>query len=917
MIDDRRALSLWYRAQCSHPNPKVAAKNRRFVVAKLRLAMDTSARSVQESMLMILGDLGRHSGTDLGEICLALLHQLGSPSSPLRSLACCELREMANALGKTPYTMMSPHFDFLSVFLADSLITRPESVAEAMQLMGTTRQTFFNATLDHTLPALVLDRNQQALDMIASILKMGLAQILIEHLAPILAQMFLSSTETEPALDFFLSLLAGLMRSNELSVNKLMTSCIVPFVVMLVVELGSEDADAGQRATTALLKAQRKQNGEVFSADLGSFLKPVMMGVISHLNETLHDVQGKKSVDYKRKIIRSIGALIDKVGDSMASFSPQIMASMQSTLNIVELRHETLRTWRQFMRTLRFADVGPFVGRTTAALVNNWPLFNEDERIIAADIITDIAGYSSHLLGFTDDVVGMDGIPALKEASKRLLGYRDQWSVQTKLEKLLDRIRSKNIAIATTSMTEMRDLLLSQEEEVQKMSREFSDTICKAVRTFLSNANRDGDCLMLRELSYECLGIVGAMDPDRMPPAVEPLSMTLMSNFTDQDETIDFAIHLVRDLLVDAFRATNDTKHQNYLAFAIQELLQFCGFSTSLLSSKGSASNKIKAKWSLLPKDQLETLSPLLESRFTMNDQTSRPFLYPIYPDTPTYREWLQTWTAGLIAKVMSMPNTGSHKSAQDAQRIFGVFRPVLRGQDVTVAHHILPHLVLFLLLSDDASIAEIIRAEILSVLQAQVSMTGPQDKRQLSAQVVFDLMDHLSRWIRLQRVQVPTTNSTKQSDRGSDRASHGNKVQIVESLMSSIDTELMANAALQSHAFARSLRSFEQRIVQLKSQKRETEDLQIYYEHLHQIYAELDEPDGMEGVSTYVISPTLEHQIREHESTGRWTSAQSCWEVRLQQSPDDVSLHLGLLKCLRNLGHYGKHFTHIVVPAS
>jgi serine/threonine-protein kinase ATR len=110
----------------------------------------------------------------------------------------------------------------------------------------------------------------------------------------------------------------------------------------------------------------------------------------------------------------------------------------------------------------------------------------------------------------------------------------------------------------------------------------------------------------------------------------------------------------------------------------------------------------------------------------------------------------------------------------------------------------------------------------------------------------------------------------------------------------------------LQSKAYARSLRNFEQRITVLRSDRRKP-DLQLYYEQLHQIYAEIEEPDGMEGVSTFVISPSLEYQIREHESTGRWTSAQSCWEVRLQQSPDDVSLHVGLLRCLRNLGHYGE----------
>ncbi len=106
----------------------------------------------------------------------------------------------------------------------------------------------------------------------------------------------------------------------------------------------------------------------------------------------------------------------------------------------------------------------------------------------------------------------------------------------------------------------------------------------------------------------------------------------------------------------------------------------------------------------------------------------------------------------------------------------------------------------------------------------------------------------------------------------------------------------------------------FEQQIVTLSVNEKSGEaDLPAYYEKLHEIYAHLDEPDGMEGISTLILAPTLEHQIREHESTGRWTSAQSCWELRLQESPDNVDFHLGLLRCLRNLGHYGKKLRELI----
>jgi serine/threonine-protein kinase ATR len=135
-----------------------------------------------------------------------------------------------------------------------------------------------------------------------------------------------------------------------------------------------------------------------------------------------------------------------------------------------------------------------------------------------------------------------------------------------------------------------------------------------------------------------------------------------------------------------------------------------------------------------------------------------------------------------------------------------------------------------------------------------------------------------------------------------------GEQLHRVDSILSSIDQHLMAKAALQCKAYARSLMNFERQIMVLQANTSESKDLPVYYERLHEIYAHLDEPDGMEGVSTLILSPSLEHQIRQHESTGRWTSAQSCWEVRLQQSPDNLEFHLGLLRCLRTLGHYGKH---------
>ena len=176
-------------------------------------------------------------------------------------------------------------------------------------------------------------------------------------------------------------------------------------------------------------------------------------------------------------------------------------------------------------------------------------------------------------------------------------------------------------------------------------------------------------------------------------------------------------------------------------------------------------------------------------------------------------------------------------------------------------------------------------------------------------------LLDHLNKWVRIVRQDISSKKADNKRPRGhgSINTQADEHLLRVDSILSSINQDLMAKAALQCKAYARSLMNFERQIVALRESSTKSRDLPDYYERLHEIYAYLDEPDGMEGVSTLILSPSLEHQIRQHESTGRWTSAQSCWEVRLQQSPDNLDFHLGLLRCLRNLGHYGIHFLFII----
>ena len=166
--------------------------------------------------------------------------------------------------------------------------------------------------------------------------------------------------------------------------------------------------------------------------------------------------------------------------------------------------------------------------------------------------------------------------------------------------------------------------------------------------------------------------------------------------------------------------------------------------------------------------------------------------------------------------------------------------------------------------------------------------------------------MDHLNTWVRARQVYIARKYRKRESNRAPEVQEALSGVRRVEAMFKKLPQTSLAEAAFNSKSYARALLNYEKVLYEVQDSK-DSARLQPYWERMHNIYAELNEPDGMEGVSTSIISPTIQHQIREHEMTGRWTSAQSCWEVQLQLHPEDPDSHLGLLRCLRNLGHYGQ----------
>ncbi|KAI5993676.1 hypothetical protein EDD15DRAFT_2388093 [Pisolithus albus] len=715
-------------------------------------------------------------------------------------------------------------------------------LAETCQFLSVRPRDFLSVTLPWTSCRLYLPiATNKVLERSSTELEKTPASFFLSHSHDILSFVFRlqGPGETRKALTFIVNVVAP--ESTMVDIKSIVGSCLVPLLAELVMVLGDENEE--QAASDALRKVAR--------SDPAPLLKKHMLGIVCYTNDKLQDVRGKQ---------------------------PIICA-----VDVVT-----------FLTTIAPQDLGAHVGATSASLLSSWNRLSPASREIAKRCLDYIVFEAEHISeGYLDEIADLNDLPELQDTNLELKRRRANRKPSTQLLIILERSNSDNHAVALRSLAELKTFMSSSYPDFTRglaSGDAFDPLVGKIQSALLHIVSRDGDNNEdLRLLAYECIGILGAVDPDRCEIDQHDSRMVVRSNFTDEAESVLFAMHLIKDVLVGAFRSTSDIKYQANLAYTIQELLRFCNFTPALVTSRNTTSVpvKVRNRWNNLPKHVLETITPLLEGRFI-----SAPSRMP-----NTYREWLQLWTTHLITRA----------SGDTARRIFGVFRTAIRYKDVEVAHHLLPHIVLNILLSGDEKDAEDIRTELLVVLEDQVDSgsSSSADKKVLSAQVVFMLLDHLSKYVRILRQDISSkkAESSKRSRTHHALAESEEQLVRVDSLLSSINHDLMAKAALQCKAYARSLMNFERQIVNLQEQGRSTSqrDLTPYYERLHEIYSYIDEPDGMEGISTLILSPSLEHQIRQHESTGR-----------LQQSPDNLEFHIGLLHCLRNLGHYDTLRTHV-----
>lgn len=138
-------------------------------------------------------------------------------------------------------------------------------------------------------------------------------------------------------------------------------------------------------------------------------------------------------------------------------------------------------------------------------------------------------------------------------------------------------------------------------------------------------------------------------------------------------------------------------------------------------------------------------------------------------------------------------------------------------------------------------------------------------------------------------------------------------QIQSVESVLALIPADVISRRAVECKSFSRALFHWEQFIRQQRDLDQKTNQevhLETLYERLQDIYTQIDEPDGLEGISVHLQVLNIDQQILEHRKAGRWTAAQSWYEILLTEKPKDLDVQYNLLTCLKESGQHGEGST-------
>lgn len=608
-------------------------------------------------------------------------------------------------------------------------------------------------------------------------------------------------------------------------------------------------------------------------------------------------------------------------------------ATLQSALEFPELVDQAFSTWATLINSVIEDDVESIIDQTFTIIVQNWSSFSSQTQKLAYDTIADLLKrHNSIVQDRIEMIPSLDGIELLAKFASEIKRFKSSIDPITSLEAFCCRCQDENFTVVYQSLSELVPFLTDNQRLLHEsaISQQPSPVISQLYRVLLDVSVRfkEGHDAML-DLCGQCLGILGSVDPNKIEAIREKRELLMLSNFGRATEVVDFVAYMLESVIVPAFHAASSGKAQSYLAYVMQELLKSGGFRQVVLArQRPSESDPVYRRWNQIPEIIRFTLMPFFDSKyFFINASNSSE-----QPKFPIFRPQLGhgSWARSVVFNLLLRPNE------ENAKIVFPILSRVIWGHDIAIAASLLPFVVQNAVVGGtEEDFADVSEEFLAILLHHDISNLSPEETENVkhcsevgaittgpfqatnNRQSVFQVLDYLSRCLQEKRrfVREFASGSHRVTmPEGFDVTQEVTQISRLEKLLTSIPAEAISTRALQCRSYARALSYWEQFIRKIEIRAEEDKDqakLDTYYRRLQDIYAHIEEPDGIEGISAQLHILDPEQQILEHKRAGRWTAVQSWYEMALANDPTDELARKELLSCLKASGKYGGH-THL-----
>ncbi|KAL4888524.1 UVSB PI-3 kinase [Aspergillus ambiguus] len=895
-------------------------RRRNFVVI-LECLENLSAKQeapLQETCILTLCHLAKLSNDEeMNIILLRLMEYLGHPNPFISAVAYAELSKLAQQLSVTPAGLFRPFWRTLAVTVVKNFQTRPYMAEQLCDLLGMKVDDFLRLTEIHVLPYLVFTRKRDIIMRLASSYKEAKSPFDIcsekNNLAAILS--FLLSQPSANSEDMVMSTLSeidpafkGRSLAELVRIEPILIACD------LLKRLGDSGMDNEARFRRALrLLAdhvpRKSANASRKASHIGPFIEEHVLGIITQFAYAVNDFQVRQPMAEKKRNIIAIGEMVKVARGHVSSALPQICACLRSALEMEDLCNHAFTVWAVLVRSLHEEELEPLIDQTLSIVIKYWERFTDETRKCAYELVEYILRNHHELVrDIYNTMPSLATIPVMSDFEAEIKKLKAKMDVRSHLFAFIRRCQNENATVVEQALKELVPYLSKHEEFLHRtvLSEQPDPVVAQLTRSLLdccAKFNTSSDTIAL--LTAQCLGLIGCLDPNRVESIKEKKDILVLSNFDRMEETFDFILFFLQNVLVEAFLSASNTRAQGFLAYAMQNLLRFCNIGADVTQrSRDDQADEKYRRWLELPETVRNTLTPFLTSKYTVTvGAMNSNCTYPLFSPDMTHGDWLRSFVQDLLQKA----------SGDNARLVFIVCSRIIKGQDIAISSFLLPFAVLNRVVGGTEGEKEDLVKELTKVLSEPLPDTNNHvhETILLCSQSVFEVLDYLSRWLQGKKKHI---NSSRHHGSRAQREPSGNLVQdgylaqikSVESLLASIPAEIISKRAVECKSFSRALFHWEQYIRQSRGQSKKNStatNMEPLYQRLQDIYSQIDEPDGIEGISANLHVLNIDQQVLEHRKAGRWATAQSWYELQLEKEPDNADAQWNLFTCLKESG--------------